>query len=369
MNDEDLLQTCIAEGEAIINAIADALIIYGSSGEIVRMNPVAAKAFAYTPEECRQTLAERTAHLQLETVDGNPLAREQTPFWRALQGEKIAGFVARCRCAGRQPIWMSISAAPVQIAGNRQGAVVTMTDITPLHQLQEQRELYLSTVSHDLRGPLTVIHGHAQLLQDWMLKAGVEESVRSSLEAILQGTQAMESMIDALVDSAYLESGQLQLRRQPVRLSLFVDNLLQRTRTLFDGRLVEKDFPSKLPPVMADPVRLERILMNLLTNAVKYSSPGTPVRVEGRRVKGAVSVAVSDRGRGIAAEDLPHIFERFHRTRKGRKGKGIGLGLYNARLLVEAHGGSIRAASEPGEGSVFVFTLPVAPEKESADFT
>ncbi len=231
--------------------------------------------------------------------------------------------------------------------------------VAELDALQEQRETYLSTISHDLRSPLTVIQGHAQLLQV-MLKKGLDGAAQQSLEAILKGAEGMAEMIDTLVDTAYLESGQLSLKPEPVPLAAFIGDLLQRSATVLETERIELELPAELPPVLADPVRLERILVNLLSNALKYSPPESPVRLEGWRVAEGVAVAVIDRGRGIAAEDLPYIFDRYYRTRNGRKGKGIGLGLYIARLLVEAHGGQIRAASEAGKGSTFVFTLPAA---------
>jgi signal transduction histidine kinase len=278
-----------------------------------------------------------------------------------LQGETVHGFIACCRSRKQQPVWTSISAAPVRTAAGRlQGAVVTLTDITHLRQLQEQRETDLSTISHDLRSPLTVIQGHAQLLDRMLRKGGLDDLAQLSVRAILKGTEGMEAMIDNLVDTSYLESGQLSLKREPVPLATFVSDLLRRSESVLEAERIELSLPEELPPVLADPVRLERILYNLLSNALKYSPPGSLVRLEGWRVEEWVAVAVIDRGRGIAIEDLPHIFDRYYRTRNGRKGKGIGLGLYIVRLLVEAHGGQIRAASEPGKGSTFVFTLPVA---------
>jgi two-component system phosphate regulon sensor histidine kinase PhoR len=111
---------------------------------------------------------------------------------------------------------------------------------------------------------------------------------------------------------------------------------------------------------MADPSRLERILTNLISNALKYSPPEAEVVVRAERVDSCLQVSVVDRGIGIAPEDLPHLFERFYRTRGSRKAEGLGLGLYITRMLVEAHGGRIWAESELGKGSTFSFTLPLA---------
>jgi signal transduction histidine kinase len=112
--------------------------------------------------------------------------------------------------------------------------------------------------------------------------------------------------------------------------------------------------------VLADVDRLERILLNLLTNAQKYSEPGAFIIIRAEHTDTRIVIAVIDRGPGIPPHALPHLFERFYRAPDGRKADGIGLGLYISRLLVEAHGGAIRAESTPGEGSVFTVTLPAA---------
>ena len=123
--------------------------------------------------------------------------------------------------------------------------------------------------------------------------------------------------------------------------------------------------PDDLPPVQVDPARLERILFNLLSNARKYAAPDTPIHFSARRQQHEVVVSITDQGQGIPAEELPHIFDRFYRTTRGRKVEGIGLGLYITRRLVEAHGGRIWVESEVGKGSTFTFTLPIAGRSET----
>jgi two-component system phosphate regulon sensor histidine kinase PhoR len=119
------------------------------------------------------------------------------------------------------------------------------------------------------------------------------------------------------------------------------------------------DIQADLPPISADPDRLERVLLNLLSNALKYSTPGTEVRITARAVDGAVAISVSDHGPGISPDDLPHLFERFYRVKATQRKEGVGLGLFIAKTLVEAHGGHISVESEPGKGSTFTFEIPV----------
>jgi len=170
----------------------------------------------------------------------------------------------------------------------------------------------------------------------------------------------MNAMIRDLVDSERLQAGQLRLDKQPVQLRSFVSDLLEWLRQVMDVGRVVVEVPQDLPPVLADSDRLERILLNVLSNALKYSASNTEVLVQARQSGKEVVTSVTDHGIGIPAEALPHIFERFYRAKTARKAEGLGLGLYITKMLVEAHGGRVWAESELNKGSTFYFTLPLA---------
>ena len=142
-------------------------------------------------------------------------------------------------------------------------------------------------------------------------------------------------------------------------MQYFMD-FLQRNAGVLDTDRIQLDVPEELPLVSADYNRLERVFTNLLSNALKYSDTDTPVVVRALQVGEMVEIAITDQGKGIPPDDLPHLFERFYRAQGARKADGIGLGLYIAKALVEAHGGRIWVESEEGKGSTFSFTLPVA---------
>jgi len=232
--------------------------------------------------------------------------------------------------------------------------------LTQLHRLQEQRELFIHMVSHDLRVPLAVVQGHAQLLQEDIEAIHAEDMLLPSVSAILRGAQRMNGMIQDLVDSARFETGELQLHREAVDLHQYLPNLLERLRTAIDVSRISLDIAADVPPVFADYARLDRIITNLLTNALKYSSPETPVSMRAQRQGDWVVISVTDRGRGISTEDLPYLFERFYRSKREPDTEGIGLGLYITKRLVEAHHGQLWVESAVGKGSTFYFTLPVA---------
>lgn len=143
-------------------------------------------------------------------------------------------------------------------------------------------------------------------------------------------------------------------------LQTFIPDLLERSRQLLGDRNISVQIAPDVPAVQADPDRIERVLVNLLTNAVKYSSPGTEVIIGADANDHEVTISVADRGAGISPEDLPRIFERFYRAKGKVAAEGLGLGLYIVSRLVEAHGGRAWAESELGKGSTFYLTLPVA---------
>jgi len=351
-----------AEIDATIGAITDALIIYDSAAHIVRMNRAAEQLLGFTRDEYNaMSPVEREEALRIETSAGQPVALEQTAVARALHGEAVVDYRETIRRRDGTIRELLDSSGPIRDQqGHIVGAVRDLSDVTPLVELQEQREDILRAVSHDLRNPLGAVLGQAQICERRLAQAGLERE-RQSAAAVISSAQRMNTMIQDLVDAARSESGQLELKREPVDLRAFAFGLKERLAASLDMGRIEVQVPEGLPPVSADPARLERILTNLWSNALKYSAPGTPVTVSARREDGMVITSVTDRGPGIPPDDLPHLFERYFRAGAGRERReGVGLGLYITRRLVEAHGGGIWVESEVGQGSTFSFTLPVA---------
>lgn len=245
-------------------------------------------------------------------------------------------------------------------------------DITERKRMEAERdrlladqEMFMHTISHDLRMPLTVVQGYAQLLRETLRQESCGESAGLMCDEIVKGAQRMNRMIEALVDVARLEGRQLLPKVCPLPIAACLQQLLGRLQGVrlkggLDTARLTVDIPPELPPVLADPDLLERIFLNLLSNAMKYSSPESPVWLQVRHEGSEVLVSVIDQGDGIAPEDQPRIFDRFYRPQGARRADSVGLGLYITRMLVEAHGGRVRVESEPGKGSTFTFTLPVA---------
>lgn len=213
----------------------------------------------------------------------------------------------------------------------------------------------VSTVSHELRSPLTSVKGYTSLLLHRWDRLP-DEQKRLMLEQVHHDADRVTRLVGELLDISRLETGRLVLRRQMVDLGALARSVVETVGMAYPELRGEVDVAPDVPAVYADPDKLEQVLTNLVENAAKYGDP-VGVRVVGRVDDGHVSVAVSDRGPGIAPDDLPRVFTKFFRREHGRP-TGTGLGLWISRGLVEAHGGSLTVSSNPGEGATFCFTLP-----------
>lgn len=220
--------------------------------------------------------------------------------------------------------------------------------------LRRQQDL-LRIVSHDLRSPLTAITGQAQLLAA-RAEPGSWVAVRA--ESILRVSHRMATMIDDLVDAARHQSRRLQLDLQHVELAPFLNELLRRMSAALPCERVDLQVRGEGLAVQADPARLERIVVNLLSNALRYSPGPSRVQLQVEPAGGRVILAVVDHGPGIAEDDRPHLFEQYFRGHASAGSEGLGLGLHSAQLLVLAHGGRIRAEGTRGGGATFLVELP-----------
>jgi signal transduction histidine kinase len=355
------LQQRSAELEATFTAIPGGIIIYDLDGNIQQINAEARRISGYADEDVRRPVAARMAQLRMARADGTPFPPSESPAYRAVRyGETVLGEIMVLHLPD-QIRWTTVSAAPIRGAeGQILGAIASLTDITRLHDIQETQRLFVHTVSHDLRIPLTVIHGHTQMLEALLARPEAETERQACLRAIQRNALRMDTMIHDLMEMARVEGGQLRLARQPIDIAAYLPELLARLEPALPVARVTLELAAGLPPVSADPDRLDRIVTNLLSNALKYSEPDAPVAVRATAADGVVALAVRDNGRGIPAEHLPRIFERFYRIDDARKADGLGIGLYITRLLAEAHGGQIAVESQPGAGSTFTCSLPRA---------
>jgi PAS domain S-box-containing protein len=241
-------------------------------------------------------------------------------------------------------------------AGALSGAVLVLRSAaTRLHRATAGIEI-VSTVSHELRSPLTSVKGYTSLLLNrWERLA--DDQKRMMLEQVNHDADRVTRLITELLDISRLETGRLVLRRQLVDLLAVAKTVVEKVALEYPDLDVQLEFPASLPRPYADPDKVEQVLTNLVENACKYGSL-SGLRVSAEVTDRSVAVAVADRGDGIPSEDLPRVFDKFFRRSEG-KPTGSGLGLWISRGLVEAHGGRLAAASIQGQGTTFRFTLPL----------
>jgi PAS domain S-box-containing protein len=238
--------------------------------------------------------------------------------------------------------------------------IANVRDITNFRRAQEMQSVFISTVSHELKTPVALIKGYAGTLRredaNWDLA-----TMRDSLAVIEEEADRLAELIENLLAASKLQAQRMQLDLGDVHLDRLAAQVIERFKTQTQLHQFELDFPADFPVVSADEVRLRQVLDNLVSNAIKYSPEGGTIRIGGEVDPKHVTVYVRDQGVGISAHDQEHIFERFFRVdgALSRATQGTGLGLYLAKAVIDAHGGSIHVTSKPGVGSTFYFTIPL----------
>ena len=346
---------------ALLERLGEAVTIQDGTGQVVLINQAARTVLGVTANDGLRTPSVAD-QLEWQQPDGTPLPPELWPLNRAQLGERFDDVdVLLLRPDGARLRLNASGSAIRDRAGRVILAIVVYRDVTELRRLEQAKGEYVALISHDLRTPLAVIQGQADLLSRNLAREGNGDPRRlDQLATIRRTTRHMSSMIQDLLDSSRLESGHLMLRLAPLDLVRLSGDVVQRLSSV-DDRVVFAPGSTDQLPVSADADRIERVLTNLLTNALKFSPPKTPVVVSVRQQNGEAEVAVADRGVGIPADQRSRIFERFEQSGSDPSARtaGLGLGLYIARLIVEAHGGRLWVESVLGEGSTFRFTLPM----------
>jgi two-component system, OmpR family, phosphate regulon sensor histidine kinase PhoR len=238
------------------------------------------------------------------------------------------------------------------------GTLLLFQDLTRLRRLEMVRRDFVSNVSHELRTPLASLKALAETLQEGALED--PPAARRFLTRMETEIDTLAQLVRELLELSRIESGKVPLQRQLIDPCALILPAVERMTVQAEraGLSLHMDCPNDLPQIMADPERMEQVMVNLLHNAIKFTPPGGKIAVAGKAEGDRIIISVKDSGVGIADNDLPRIFERFYKADRARSGGGTGLGLSIARHLIEAHGGQIWAESTVGTGSTFYFSLP-----------
>ena len=395
---EAALRASEARLRAVVEGALDCIISMDHVGRVTEWNPAAEQTFGYTREAAvGQRLAELIIPPTLREAHRQALRRYLSTGQARVIGRRLE--LRGLRADGTEfPIELTITTQATAGEGPVQPVFTGFVrDLTERHQAEQERERLLATeraareeaeaavrtrdellalASHDLQSPLTTVKVQSQLLRRRVARGdpSVSERIVAGLEMIESTASRMSAVITELVDVTRLELGQgLDLTRQPTDLVALVHRVVAELpeSTQRERFCVEASEPEVVG--LWDALRLERVVANLLSNAAKYSPEDAQVRVEigcaGPCNGGEAVVVVRDRGVGIPAVDLPHIFERFHRGRNviGQV-RGTGLGLWGVRRIVEEHGGTISVESDESRGSTFTLRLPLnGPESGRAE--
>lgn len=297
----------------------------------------------------------------------------ETAWDRVFQSGKPVGLPGyEHRVPGRGSTYWDLYLWPMLDAQGRTQAVLLVGwETTPYFEAQrrveeEQARLQraLSIVAHDLRGPVTILRGYAQLLQRW---AKLPPEQREKLpHAVEEATRRLERQTNDLLDASRIGAGRFTIRRRQMDLAKLVRRVAEGIQATTARHQIRVDAPAELIGSW-DEDRLTQVLGNLIDNAVKYSPSGGEIRVRLERRDGEVLLSVEDQGLGLTQEELATIFQPFRRGVRGEKPEGLGIGLYITKGIVEAHGGRIWAESPgPSKGSTFFVSLPVTPEARNS---
>jgi PAS domain S-box-containing protein len=345
------VETALRESEerfrAVWEAASEAMALSAPDGTVIAVNPAYCALYGLTPE---QAVGQSFAIIFPEAMRATAEAQYHTVF---TDPDPPPSYETRVQHADGSERFVESRADFLLRDGERAAMISAIRDITERKRAKSVQQDFIAMASHDLLTPVTVMRARAQLLQR---RQRYDEP---SVASILEQASRMERLITDLRELVLAEGRGLALRREPVDLVEIVNEALIRAHAHGTRHALRMAAP-QFPIVGSwDRDRLGQILDNLIGNAIKYSPQDDEIAVQVEANDHEGHVRIVDHGVGIAADVLPRLFERFYQGQKPGLSSGLGLGLYIARMLVEAHGGRILAESEPGQGSTFTISLPL----------
>ena len=354
-----------ADLETLVNTTPVGVMVFDAGvGEVRSINREARRIVSdlCAPDGTAEQLLEV---LTFRRADGREVSLVEFPLTQGLRtGETVRAEEIVLQSPGGRSVTTLVNATPIFLEeGEVESVVVTIQDMTPMEELERLRAEFLGMVSHELRTPLAAIKGSAATLTEAASDLDPAEMLQF-YRIIGEQADYMRDLIGDLLDVARIETGTLPVSPEPVEAGVLVDEARSRFQSGGGRNNLRIDLSPELPLVMADGRRIVQVLNNLLSNAAWNSHEASAIGVSAVREGYHVAVSVTDEGRGIAAERLPHLFRKFSRIDgedRRRDIAGSGLGLAICKGIVEAHGGRIRAESDGlGLGARFTFTIPVA---------
>lgn len=335
--------------EAIMAGLVDGVVLTDGEGNILRMNEAAS----------------RMLDADIETAIGRPFVQvsRDHEIWivlrDALRGKKKPSATVE---HGIERMSLLVTARALQEDGELLGLMV-LRDVSELRRLELVRREFVSNVSHELRTPLTSIRALVETLEAGALDE--PDLAQDFLSRIIGEVDRLNALVEDLLDFARLEAGRVPLNLQPVDIGEAIRIGADRLRPQIERARLDLhiDIAPDLPEIEVDTKRIEQVMINLVHNAIKFTPPDGAITVRVYQRKGNIVTEVQDTGVGIPHDEQARLFERFYKSDKARRSEGTGLGLAIAKNIVLLHGGKIEVESEPGEGAIFRFMLPIARKK------
>jgi signal transduction histidine kinase len=342
---------------ALVDSAADGILILSPDHSIERCNHAFATILG-SQVGTLQGLHHDKVIQWLRLPQGLTLDQAEAGGWPLTASAQLYVEGDLQRLDNQVPVPVGITYAPLlSDKGMLSNIIVTVRDITRFRQAEELKSTFISIISHELKTPVALIKGYVGTLrrEDARWDRNI---VEDSLEVIEEEADHLTELIENLLDASRLQAGGLALKMCDLLLPEVAGRLARRFKTQTNRHTLTTDFPEDFPVILADETRIEQVISNLISNAIKYAPEGD-ILIRGSVRTETVIICVSDQGPGIDPNDMPHIFDRFYRAPDmARHTKGAGLGLFLTRAIVEAHGGRIWVDAGPGEGAHICFSLP-----------
>lgn len=346
--------------DAIIKSVPDGIIVMNISHKVILVNSALRKILSMGDAVIRCCYHDDLLRFK-KIEEGIPLENAEAGGWPLSPESKhtVAGDIFLYQSQKTIPV--NVSYTPVMTSDNKhiQNIIAMVRDVSKYKEADELKNNFISTISHELKTPVAIIKGYASTLNledaDWD-----DTVIKESLTVIEEEADRLTIMINDLLDASRLNSGTLKLYKTDVLLPETCSGVRKHMLNQCKGHEIIIDFPDQYPVVSADEDRIRQVLINLISNALKYA-PGGNITISGSYDDSNAIVSVLDEGPGLTSEDILHVFDRFYRSKKTANSvKGTGLGLFLCKAIIEAHGGKISVENrEDRSGANFTFILPI----------
>ena len=365
MQVEEELRMSEQQFRTLWETMLQGIVHQDKDGKIISMNPSAERILGKSSKDFLGTTSVDQEQFTIRE-DGSAFPGLEHPAMVALQTGKVLKEVIMGVYNPREKgyRWINISAVPLFHSGEIEPYQVNTIfhDITELRKADQLKDEFIGMVAHELRTPLTVIKGATYTA---MLEGVTPEEKQELFRDAASGVETLENLLNNLLELSRFQANRLVLNPTPIDIASSIEAVFEKLRIKSPIHHLFAEVPPDVPPIVVDPLRIERVLYNLVENAIKYSPHGGDVKVFVLEEDSQLVVGVSDQGLGISSEDQQKLFQRFERVKSFEKYSipGLGLGLRVYRIMVEAHGGKIWLESEVGKGSTFFFSIPLNSDK------